>query len=377
MSIRMMTLVWERSQHKASDLLGMMALADHARDNGRGIRIRRRLLAAKCRMRSVRSADAIIDRLIASGELILVHKGGARPGDTNRYEINVKQLMAQPYMLDTNEDDYEAEAMGAEVAPIGAGGMGAGKGARMGAGMGAGATAPEPGIEPIPETGAGAVGVPSAPLRGLGWLEGAFNRMESQADKSPTEIEIAGDRKISDESYRDACLAFHRAYPEARYDRALWVGHKGLNIERFIQAWKGDDALLAEAVALARKAGERDALFAPRAPVGMITYLDAARARRDAPKPLAGANGHAPGAATRKLTDDEREGFLQMKGPAVYLTIWPGQYIADVNLPRLAQVKYPGAWFQACKAWRDAGNKAVDIDGLMGVYETSIKEFAK
>ena len=34
MSMRMMTQVWERSQHKGSELLLMLAIADNANDQG-------------------------------------------------------------------------------------------------------------------------------------------------------------------------------------------------------------------------------------------------------------------------------------------------------------------------------------------------------
>lgn len=85
MSIRVMTLVWDRSQHTATDLLMMLALADFSDDQGNsypGVPA----LALKCRM-STRNANLILAKLRCSGELEVRQNEG--PLGTNRYRITL------------------------------------------------------------------------------------------------------------------------------------------------------------------------------------------------------------------------------------------------------------------------------------------------
>jgi hypothetical protein len=88
MSIRLMSQVWEddRIQSQA-ELLVLLALADHARDDGLcwpSIRT----IAAKARIEE-RSAQRILRRLIEKGLVELVSKGGCIDGQNvpNRYKV--------------------------------------------------------------------------------------------------------------------------------------------------------------------------------------------------------------------------------------------------------------------------------------------------
>lgn len=88
MSIRVMTLVWERSRHAGTDLLMLLALADFSDDQGNsypGVPA----LAAKCRM-SVRNAGYILKSLQVAGELEVRQNEG--PKGTNRYRIVLEAL---------------------------------------------------------------------------------------------------------------------------------------------------------------------------------------------------------------------------------------------------------------------------------------------
>src|SRR5260370_37923894 len=88
MSIRLMSQVWEDARIQSqAELLVLLALADHARDDGLcwpSIRT----IAAKARIEE-RSAQRIIRRLIEKGLVELVSKGGCIDGHNtpNRYRV--------------------------------------------------------------------------------------------------------------------------------------------------------------------------------------------------------------------------------------------------------------------------------------------------
>ena len=88
MSIRLMSQVWEdvRIQSQA-ELLVLLALADHARDDGL-CWPSMRTIAAKARIEE-RSAQRILRRLIENGLVELVSKGGCIDGQNvpNRYRV--------------------------------------------------------------------------------------------------------------------------------------------------------------------------------------------------------------------------------------------------------------------------------------------------
>jgi len=105
MSIKVMTAVWEYSQHKGSNLLVLLAIADHAHDDGRDAYPSIKALAKKTRMVQ-RGIYRIIAELVASGEL-LVEKN-ASPKRTNLYQVMVKSL--HPDVHDrVNEDSLNDE----------------------------------------------------------------------------------------------------------------------------------------------------------------------------------------------------------------------------------------------------------------------------
>lgn len=94
MSIRIMSLVWDKSKHKGSALLLMLALADHADDTGKcwpGMSS----LAKKTRM-GRRNVVKLMERIEQSGEVVVEKRGNQSA--SNRYRINVQLLSSeQPY----------------------------------------------------------------------------------------------------------------------------------------------------------------------------------------------------------------------------------------------------------------------------------------
>lgn len=83
MSIRLANHVWEHAQLSGTDLLMLLALADHANDEAVCWPSLERL-AARCRI-SKRQAQRVIQRLIAAGE-IYVDAGNGR-GNTSYYHL--------------------------------------------------------------------------------------------------------------------------------------------------------------------------------------------------------------------------------------------------------------------------------------------------
>ena len=84
MSIAVMSHVWKTSSHKGSELLLLLAIADHANDKGRawpGVE----LLALKTRL-STRSVMRLVQNCEQSGELEVVRK----KGKVNHYKINLE-----------------------------------------------------------------------------------------------------------------------------------------------------------------------------------------------------------------------------------------------------------------------------------------------
>jgi hypothetical protein len=88
MSVLVSGLIWERSQHKGSDLLVLLAIADNAHDNGRAWPSYP-YLAAKTRL-GERAVHIAVKRLLAGDELVIERKGGGHL--SNRYRINVDVL---------------------------------------------------------------------------------------------------------------------------------------------------------------------------------------------------------------------------------------------------------------------------------------------
>jgi hypothetical protein len=97
MSIRIMTEVWQHSQHKGSELLLMLAIADNANDQGVAFPSLR-TLARKTRLAS-RHVRRLLRVLEHSGELSISIGTGAR--GCNEYVIHPGQLV--PRMKSTGD----------------------------------------------------------------------------------------------------------------------------------------------------------------------------------------------------------------------------------------------------------------------------------
>lgn len=92
MSVRCINAVFERSGHTGTELLMLLALADHSDDHGNSYPSVA-TLARKCRMKS-RNANYILAALQASGELCVVKNGA--PRGTNLYRIMLASLGGNP-----------------------------------------------------------------------------------------------------------------------------------------------------------------------------------------------------------------------------------------------------------------------------------------
>lgn len=84
-----MNRIWERSRNKGAALLLLLAIADHAHDDGGGAYPSVPALARKIRM-PVRSTQRLIQKLVSTGELEVSTGGG--PRGTHLYKINLKAL---------------------------------------------------------------------------------------------------------------------------------------------------------------------------------------------------------------------------------------------------------------------------------------------
>lgn len=96
MSIKFMTRIWEHSPQEGAALLMILAIADHANDQGvcwPSVRT----LARKCRV-SERHATRLISKLQGDGE-IEIETGGGR-GHTNVYRVMPMTGIGESYMPD-------------------------------------------------------------------------------------------------------------------------------------------------------------------------------------------------------------------------------------------------------------------------------------
>lgn len=97
-----MTLVWEKSRNKRTAMLLLLAIADHAHDDGKGAYPGIDSLARKTRQ-TRRNVQLLLKTLEDSKELI-IHEG-AGPHGCNLYEINLMQLRANTDWQETEEED--------------------------------------------------------------------------------------------------------------------------------------------------------------------------------------------------------------------------------------------------------------------------------
>lgn len=96
----MMTEVWKSSPSKGSELLLLLALADHAHDDGSNAFPSIATLAQKTRMSS-RSVSRLISRLVSRGEL----RAERRPGRSNRMTLVVTPDKLSPLTAVTPTHD--------------------------------------------------------------------------------------------------------------------------------------------------------------------------------------------------------------------------------------------------------------------------------
>ena len=94
MSVRLMTLVWERADVPANDLLILLSLADNAGDDGGSCYPSVKLLAIKCRC-SERTVVNTLNRLEKKGYIGIIRSGGGR-SKLNSYELDVDFLTSLP-----------------------------------------------------------------------------------------------------------------------------------------------------------------------------------------------------------------------------------------------------------------------------------------
>ncbi len=129
MSIKIMTEVWEYSQHSGHKLMLMLAIADHANDEGRVAWPSYDKLAKKCRL-SRRQTITLIQELEKTGELV-IERGGGR-GRSNRYIVQKLHPLEKSAKGAVSEERVQSEGEKGAISTL----------------KGEVATAPESSIEP-------------------------------------------------------------------------------------------------------------------------------------------------------------------------------------------------------------------------------------
>lgn len=96
MSIKLMTMVWEKYPASGSELLAMLALADWCADDGGNLYPSMSALAAKIRL-SEKQARRIVQDLVHQGFLMVEgNEHGGAPGTTKHFRLNVRKLAFLP-----------------------------------------------------------------------------------------------------------------------------------------------------------------------------------------------------------------------------------------------------------------------------------------
>jgi Helix-turn-helix domain len=103
MSMRMMTQVWERSQHKGSELLLMLAIADNANDQGLAYPSTK-TLAKKTRL-SNRQVQRLIRVVTRSRELEVSVGTGPRGGNEYRIHLGGDKMSPDEIIRGTKRGD--------------------------------------------------------------------------------------------------------------------------------------------------------------------------------------------------------------------------------------------------------------------------------
>jgi len=98
-----MDIVWERSKQKGASLLVLLAIADHAHDDGGGAYPATATLAHKTRL-TIRGVQRIIRELVRSSELTVHLNAG--PNRVNLYHVNIVTMKnIHPDFGDTTTPD--------------------------------------------------------------------------------------------------------------------------------------------------------------------------------------------------------------------------------------------------------------------------------
>ncbi|MPY80872.1 MAG: hypothetical protein GEV04_21030 [Actinophytocola sp.] len=112
MSIKVMTWVWDHSPAVGTELLMLLAIADHASDNGRDAWPSIKTLARRTRL-GERTVQRVLKRLADEGRLI-IHVGGGRR--SNHYEIPMTsknaELSTPPSDRRSRQDDTPVASPG-------------------------------------------------------------------------------------------------------------------------------------------------------------------------------------------------------------------------------------------------------------------------
>ena len=88
MSIQATSWVWNNSSHKGGPLLVLLAIADHAHDDGSGAHPSIDTLAFKSRL-STRQVKRVLNELVESGELVIEPNAG--PRGANLYTVTFER----------------------------------------------------------------------------------------------------------------------------------------------------------------------------------------------------------------------------------------------------------------------------------------------
>jgi hypothetical protein len=103
MSVKMMSLVFDRFPYAGNDLVLALALADHAHDDGTHIYPGHEALSKKSRI-SERTVIRLIQKFVAVGWLIKTSTGNSIRGVANTYKINPNWITGDNLSPQINED---------------------------------------------------------------------------------------------------------------------------------------------------------------------------------------------------------------------------------------------------------------------------------
>lgn len=98
MAVQIVDRVWKSGRHDGAALIVLLAMADYASKETGEFFPSQETLAKKCRMNR-RSVQRAIKELVAGGDIVILHHGGAKKGD--RYEHSVYR-MGKMYSRDGN-----------------------------------------------------------------------------------------------------------------------------------------------------------------------------------------------------------------------------------------------------------------------------------